>query len=109
MPTGPGVRVWQMPALSGQRLFREGHPRQREQYPSIGNHRKLAMAPAERRGVLRGGGTNSLGTDSCSAVVPTLHLVHWEALETRSDHVWSLLTTGEGAERAQRWGAHCGG
>ena len=67
------------------------------------------MASAERRRVLRGGGTNSLGTDSCSAAVPRLHLVHWEALETRSDHVWSLLTTGEGAERAQRWGAHRGG
>lgn len=60
------------------------------------------MASAERRGVIGGGGTNSPRTDSCSAVAPRLHLVHREALGTCSDHIWSLLATGEGAERAQR-------
>lgn len=62
------------------------------------------MASAERRGVIGGGGANSPRKDLCSAVVLRLHPVHREALETRFDPIWSLLTPGEEAARAQSWG-----
>lgn len=99
-------------ALPGWGPFREGHFRQREQYPCTGNSRKFAMVCAERRGATAGvgvGETDAPRTNSCSAVLPRLHLVHCEALETHSNHNWSLLTPGERAGRAQRWGAHSGG
>lgn len=47
--------------------------------------------------------------NSCSAVVPGLHLVHFEALEVHPDCSWSLLSTGEWAGKAQRRGASSGG
>lgn len=105
-------------ALPGWGPFREGHFRQREQYPCTGNSTKFAMVCAERRGATVGvgvgvGETDTPRTNSCSALLPRLHLVHGEALETHSNHSWSLLTpgerAGERAGRAQRWGAHSGG
>lgn len=97
-------------ALSGWGLFREGHFRQREQYLCTGNSRKFAMARAESRGatVGQGGETDTPRTNSCSAVVPWLHLVHCEALEVHPDRSWSLLTTAEWAGRAQRREARSG-
>lgn len=104
MHTGPGVKGTKDDCWGGDRS-EKNEPRQRDRHLCTGELQKLAVAGAERLLGPRGRGGGRKGDDTrltpCCGVWASP--VHWEALETRSDHTQSPETAGGGTERTQRW------
>lgn len=100
--TGPGVRGTEEACWGGD-CSEKNWSRQRGRYSCTGELQKLAVAGTVRLLGRQGRGGGPKGDDTritpCRGVWASP--VHWEALETRSDHTQSLEMAGGGTVRTR--------